>query len=97
MEADGRALGRDRAVALPNRTYSAAEMIAAAKRAADDKDLALGVIYPWPDPAVEAIVGSWPLRMDDSRALALGLPADAGLERLIEDYLADFGRDFPVG
>jgi nucleoside-diphosphate-sugar epimerase len=89
MEAEGRSLGHDRAVALPNRAYRAAEMIEVLRRVAREKGIALGAVRTEPDPAVEAIVGSWPLRMDSARALALGLAADQGLERIVLDYLED--------
>ena len=91
MDADGGALGADRVVALPNNAYSVAEMIAALEAVAADKGITLGSITPKPDPATEAIVTSWPLAMDDARARALGLPADESLERVIGDYIEDFG------
>ena len=68
-----------------------AEMIAALEAGAGDKGITLGSITPKPDPATEAIVTSWPLAMDDARARALGLPADESLERVIGDYIEDFG------
>ena len=95
MDADGvalgAALGTDRVVALPNNAYSVAEMIAALEAVAAAKGITLGPITPKPDPATEAIVTSWPLAMDDARARALGLPADESLERVIGDYIEDFG------
>ncbi len=91
MDADGDALGEDRVVGLPNNAYSVAEMIAALKAVATEKGIELGPITPRPDPATEAIVTSWPLVMDDARARALGLPADESLERVIGDYIEDFG------
>jgi len=90
MEADAGNLGADRAVALPNRACSVEQMIAALEKVAAEKHIRLGAVRPKPDPAVEAIVGSWPLAMDDARARALGLPADDGLERIVRDYLEDF-------
>ena len=89
MEADAAALGHDRAVALPNRAYSVEQMIAALEKVAAEKRIRLGAIRPAPDAGVEAIVGSWPLAMDDARARALGLPADESLERIVRDYLED--------
>jgi len=89
MDADGGDIGADRAVGLPNRHCSVTEMIAALETVAARKGIRLGRITPRPDPATEAIVTSWPLRMDDTRARRLGLPADDGLETIIEDYLED--------
>jgi len=91
MDADGDALGGDRMVGLPNNAYSVAEMITALEAVAADKGISLGPITPRPDPATETIVTSWPLVMDDARARALGLPADESLERVIGDYIEDFG------
>ncbi|MFQ5765016.1 MAG: NAD-dependent epimerase/dehydratase family protein [Rhodospirillales bacterium] len=91
MEAPADALGHDRAVSLPNAAYSVEAMIAALGRVAGGKGIALGAIADEPDAATETIVQSWPRRMDDARARALGLPADEGLERVIEDYMEDFG------
>lgn len=91
MEADGGALGKDRVVNLPNSVYRVSEMIEALERVAAAKGIGLGPITPRPDPAIEAIISSWPLAMDDARARSLGLPGDESLERVIEDYIEDFG------
>lgn len=89
-EADGADLGADRALGLPNQVFTVAEMCAALKKVADEAGIALGPITPAPDPSVEAIVGSWPKSMDASRALAIGAPADQGLEQIIRDFIEDF-------
>ncbi len=91
MDADGDALGDDRVVSLPNTVHTVTGMIAALERVAAVRGIELGPVSHRPDPAIEAIVGSWPLAMEDSRARALGLPADDGLEAVIEDYIEDFG------
>ena len=97
MEADGGALGADRVVNLPNAAYPVKEMIEALERVASEKGIGLGPITSRPDPAIEAIISSWPLAMDDARARSLGLPGDESLERVIEDYIEDFmmGRAAP--
>ena len=66
-------------------------MIEALERVAAGKGIELGPITPCPDPAINAIISSWPLAMDDARARALGLPGDESLDRVIEDYMEDFG------
>jgi len=91
MDADGDDIGPDRVVGLPNTVYSVAEMVAALEQVANQKDITLGTITPTPDAAVEAIVTSWPLAMEATRAKALGLPGDENLEAIIEEYLEDFG------
>jgi nucleoside-diphosphate-sugar epimerase len=90
MDADGRDLGEDRIVGLPNTAYSVTQMIEALNRVAADKGITLGAITPRPDPAIEAIVKSWPQEMEDTRAKALGLPADESLEAIIEDFIEDW-------
>ena len=89
-EADGAALGADRALFLPSRTYSVAEMIAGMRRVAEANGIAPGPVTPRPDPAIEAIVASWPTRLATPRAEALGLPNDESLDRVIQDYIDDF-------
>ena len=91
MDTDGDALGEDRVVSLPNTVHTVTGMIATLERVAAGRGIELGSVSHRPDPVIEAIVGSWPLVMEDSRARALGLPADDGLEAVIEDYIEDFG------
>ncbi|MDA0305602.1 MAG: NAD-dependent epimerase/dehydratase family protein [Proteobacteria bacterium] len=91
LDAAGDDIGPDRVVGLPNKAYSVAEMIAALEQVAKQKGISLGPITPTPDPAVEAIVTSWPLAMEDTRAKKLSLSGDKNLEAIIEEYLEDFG------
>jgi hypothetical protein len=90
LDAPASAFGDDRVVNLPNLTVTVAEMIAATARVADRHGLALGTVTDAPDKTVRAIVGAWPTSMDASRALALGCPADAGLDEVIEQFVADY-------
>ncbi len=90
MELEGASLGTDRAVGLPSMTFTVEEGIRALERIAADRGIELGAIEDRPDPDIEAIVASWPTRTESERALALGLPADSSLERIIEDYVDDF-------
>ena len=89
-EADGAALGDDRAVNLPSATYAVSEMIEALKRVAAANGRALGPITVRPDAAVERIIAGWPTWTEADRALALGCPADESLDRVIQDYIDDF-------
>ncbi len=68
------ALGDDRALNLPGLTVSVGQMIAALETVGGKA--ALDLITHQPDPAVEAIVGSWPAAWDASRALGLGFKGD---------------------
>ena len=85
------AIGGDRVIALPNTAYSVTQMIEALERVAAGKGIEPGPVTLKPDPAIEAIVTSWPLVMDTTRARALGLPPDASLDQIIRDYIEDFG------
>jgi nucleoside-diphosphate-sugar epimerase len=87
-EADGAALGDDRAVSFPALNASVGEMIEALKRTAANRKL--GPIRVEPDPAIEKIVATWPIDSGFDRALALGLPQDRALDPIIQAYIADF-------
>lgn len=89
-EADGEAIGGDRALSLPARSYSVTEMIAGLDRVAAANGIELGPITPRPDPAIERIVAGWPSGWDSARADALGLPNDESLDRVIQDFIDDF-------
>ena len=84
----GENLGDDRAVSLPSMDVTVADMFAALKRVAHNRKL--GEITVKPDPFVEAIVGSWPVATDDSRALALGLKKDQSLDDVVRHYIEDY-------
>jgi nucleoside-diphosphate-sugar epimerase len=89
-EADGAAIGDDRAVALPCHTYTVAEMIEGVKRVAAANNIELGPITVRPDPVIEAIVAGWATHSEAPRAEALGLPNDESLDRVIQDFIDDF-------
>jgi len=91
-EADGAAIGTDRTVCLPNKAYAVAQMIEALERVAAEERIKLGPITRERDPAVEAICGSWPLKMDSTKAKALGCPEDADLDSVIRGFIEDFLR-----
>jgi nucleoside-diphosphate-sugar epimerase len=87
LEVDGAALGGDdRAVNLPGLETTVGEMVATCERRPE----ARGALSVVPDPLVQAVVGSWPAHWDAERAAGLGLRGDSGLDRIIDDYLADF-------
>ncbi|MDX3694675.1 NAD-dependent epimerase/dehydratase family protein [Streptomyces europaeiscabiei] len=74
-------------VNLPALTVSVAEMLATLRQVAGDAVADLVTVRP--DPAVEAIVGSWPSAFDSTRAAALGLAPDPSFVSVVRDYLAD--------
>jgi nucleoside-diphosphate-sugar epimerase len=76
-------------VNLPALTVSVAEMLATLRRVAGDAVADLVTVAP--DPAVEAIVGSWPADFDHRRAAALGLTPDPDFESVVRGHLAATG------
>jgi nucleoside-diphosphate-sugar epimerase len=72
---------------LPGITASVAQMIEALKKVAGAK-VAERVVYK-PDARIQAIVKTWPANFRTPRALAMGFKADADVESIIRDYVAD--------
>jgi nucleoside-diphosphate-sugar epimerase len=83
----GERLGHDRALTFPSLAVSAGDMVESVRRVGAGR--ALGAIVVEPDPVIERICGSWPKAADASRALALGIPADADLDTIVREHLAD--------
>ena len=77
-------------VNLPALSVTVGEMVAALERAAGPQ--ASGLIDWIPDPAVAAIVTSWPSRFTSDRAARLGLRPDADFDAIIAMYQAETGR-----
>jgi nucleoside-diphosphate-sugar epimerase len=79
--------GSRTAMNLPALTTTPAEMVAALERVAGADAAAL---VDWThDPAVAAIVTSWPAQFDTARAGALGLAPEESFDDVIRAYLAD--------
>ncbi|MGW6060509.1 D-erythronate dehydrogenase [Streptomyces sp. NPDC055189] len=74
-------------VNLPALTITVAEMLATLRKVAGDAVADLVTLAP--DPAIEAIVGSWPAAFDNARATALGLRPDESFESVIRAYMED--------
>jgi nucleoside-diphosphate-sugar epimerase len=75
------------AVNLPALSVTVAEMLDTLRCVAGDSVADLVSVDP--DPAIEAIVGSWPSRFDNSRAAELGLTGDASFADVVEQYRHD--------
>jgi nucleoside-diphosphate-sugar epimerase len=86
-ELAGEALGERRALNLPGLSVSVGEMIAALERAGGKS--AMDLVRHERDPAVEAIVGSWPAAWDNRRAEALGLRPDPDFDAIVRAYVED--------
>jgi nucleoside-diphosphate-sugar epimerase len=91
-EAEGAALGFDRALSLPSLTATVGEMVEAVKRVAARRrpDQPLGEITVEPDPFIERIVATWPRDAAYERATALGLPRENSLDEIVEAYIEDY-------
>ena len=83
------AWGSRRVVNLPGITASVAQMLVALERVAG-KAVANRVAFR-PDARIQAIVRTWPTRFETRRALSMGFRADADMETVIRDYIADEG------
>jgi len=84
------AWGDRTAVNMPALTLTVAKMIAALERVAGPEASAL---IDWaPDPAVAAIVTSWPARFRADRAARLGLAPDPDYDAVIRTHLAETQR-----
>jgi D-erythronate 2-dehydrogenase len=82
-----RAWGGRTAVNLPALTVTVADMTAALERAAGPRASAL---IDWiPDPAVAAIVTSWPARFRTDRAARLGLAPDPDFDSIVKMHIAE--------
>ncbi len=79
-------LGGDRrGMNLPGVSVSVGEMVAALEAAAGP---AVAGLVRWEDdPAIAAIVHTWPAQVDGTRARAAGLRGDTGFGALLEAYL----------
>ncbi|MEV6758675.1 D-erythronate dehydrogenase [Streptomyces sp. NPDC051214] len=74
-------------VNLPALTVTVAEMLRTLREVAGDAVADRVTVAP--DPAVEAIVGSWPAAFDNARATALGLRPDESFEAVVRAYVED--------
>lgn len=89
---DGAAVGAHRTLTMPGVSTSVGGQIEALGRVAGPEAVAL--IEDAPDPAIAAIVETWPRAFAPDRAAALGFVAEASVDELIAVYLED---DAPPG
>lgn len=87
--AGDRAWGSTTAMTLPGLSTTPAELVAALDRVVGPGTADL---VSWvPDPAVAAIVGSWPARFRTARAARLGLRPNADVDEVVREFLAADG------
>ncbi|QHV99034.1 D-erythronate dehydrogenase [Spirosoma endbachense] len=83
---DGAVFGEWRTVNLPGISVTVQQMLESLERVTDKETLAR--IQFKPDPAINAIVLSWPTVMDNTRALALGFEVDGHFDQFITQFIA---------
>jgi len=79
------AWGASRVVNLPGITATVREAVDALQRIAGPTVAAR--VQHQPDPRIEAIVRTWPVRFRTPRALAMGFAADPDIDAVIRDYI----------
>jgi D-erythronate 2-dehydrogenase len=88
-------LGHERCLTMPGVSVTVAGQIEALRNLAGAE--AVRLIRHEPDQSVRAIVASWPLEFDATRARALGFRAEASYEEIIGVYVEDeLGGVLPV-
>lgn len=89
-EANPEKLGDDRAYVLPSHKISVAEGLTMLEEVAKEQGISLGLVVDEYSPVIQAIVDTWPIATDGSRALALGVPTPRSVKDIIRDYISDF-------
>ena len=87
LELPSSAWGTNRVVNLPGITATLEEMLAALGKVAGAK-VAQRVAWK-PEARIQAIVRTWPVNFRTPRALQMGFHADADVEAIIGNYIAD--------
>jgi D-erythronate 2-dehydrogenase len=87
LDLPGEAFGENRSLQLPGFSVSIGEMAEAVRRAGGDA--AYARIHWQRDPAIEAIVASWPKSLAAPRATALGFAADRGIDDAVDAFVED--------
>jgi nucleoside-diphosphate-sugar epimerase len=82
-------LGDRRALTMPGLSATVAEEIEALRRVAGQR--AVDLIRAEPDPAIAAIVATWPEDFEAARAVALGFRAETDFDQIIAAHLEDEG------
>ena len=83
------AIGIRRALNVPGISITAGEMVAALERVAGADVAAL---VRWEkDARIDRMMNGWPGALDDTRARALGFPADENFDAMIRQYMREGG------
>jgi D-erythronate 2-dehydrogenase len=84
-------LGGDRAYVLPAHRVTPNLAASVLDHVARARGLKLGPIVDAFDARIQGIVSNWPVSVDGTRAVALGLPQPPDLPTIVGQYLEDFG------
>lgn len=84
------ALGRDRVINMPGLSVTVAEMLSALRQVAGDA--VADKVKLERDPAIEAIVNSWPGSFEATQAKRLGFAADPDFPSIIAAFMREMGR-----
>ncbi len=88
-------LGGRRNLSMPGLSATVGDEIAALRRVAGDRAVAL--IRREPDPVITRIVGGWAQNFDASRAQSLGFKAETDFDQIIRAHVEDeLGGNIPV-
>jgi D-erythronate 2-dehydrogenase len=80
-------IGLERTIPLPGLTLSVGEMVEVLERVAGPE--AAKFIEWKPDPQIQRIIDTWPLRVDAVRARALGFKTDRDFEEIVRAHIED--------
>lgn len=86
-------LSDDRAIGLPAHRVTPRDAESVLGEVAAERGLKPGAIVDAFDARIQGIVDNWPVSVDGSRAIALGLPAPPPLKTIVGQYLEDFGSE----
>ena len=84
---DGEKVGPRRNLSMPGLAATVGEQIAALRRVAGEKTVAL--IKRQPDPVIIKIVSGWPTKLNPQRALSLGFTAEKTFDEIIRAHIDD--------
>lgn len=84
-------LGTDRAIGLPALRVTPQLAESVLQEIAVERSLKIGPIVDAFDERIQNIVSNWPVDIDGSRAISLGLPQPPTLHQIVMQYIDDFG------
>jgi D-erythronate 2-dehydrogenase len=85
----------DRAVGLPAHQVTPQIAESVLREISKERGLSLGSMVDAFDPRIQGIVNNWPVDVDGSRAIQLGLPRPPSLREIVLQYIEDFAPAKP--